>query len=370
MNNKKCHLACLIGVALFSACAMPIADDEDLVVYVGDQTQEVAELTEEDYKIIQDQRDYMDQFYNFDISTYKNNPDVKQSAFLPDTFIALPDGSGYVGYVDLGLPSGTKWAVMNVGSTPITKDLVPFSQYFNRSRLEEPDLERFTIADSLKDVIPYEEYVRLGRGKDPDAQMNRVWDDYLSACKAYVKAFEQARDEYCEMLKEAHFAWLNCPQRYVLYGRNTLMKAGDKAPAQLPSTLVGKQNDAATNLWGSHWATPSHEQFAELLTSNSKTGISITYGSMGDGEQDYFGTIITGRTGKKLFLPWAYTCSPENQTAEGSNFTSSAEGFYMLNATETDLEGVTTSVHINRSKREIKLYYATNGVSLRPVYCE
>ena len=362
--------ACLAGVAMLSACAMPLAGDDELEVFVGDQHQEAATLTEEDYKIIQDQRDYMAQYYDYDISTYGSNPDNKQSAFYPDSFVALPDGSGYVGYVDLGLPSGTKWAVMNVGSTPMRKDVQPFGQYFNRAHVEEPDLEVYTHVENLKEVMPYNDYIKLRRGNaTPDAVMNMVWDEYLKACKDYVKAFEKARDEYCDMLMEAHFAWFTCPQRYVLYGSNTIMKKGDYLKQPMPPTLSGADNDAATNLWGSHWATPSREQFLELITPSKTTGISVTYGRLGNSD-DCYGTIITGRTGKKLFLPWAASCNPDGNTFESSKWTYDGNGYYMLNARESEEDRVTTSIHVSRNKREYALYYADNGVSVRPVYRE
>ena len=133
-------------------------------------------------------------------------------------------------YVDLGLPSGLKWAKCNVGA----KKETDYGYYFQWG----------DIVDKRKS--------------------NRGWKRYK-----HCKGTKYTMTKYC---------------RYLLHGTVT-----DK------STL-DTEDDAATQIMGGKWRTPTIAEFGELLYNTTKEWIQV------NGVNGY---KFTGSNGNSIFIPAA-----------------------------------------------------------------
>lgn len=148
------------------------------------------------------------------------------------------------GYVDLGLPSGTKWADRNVGASSPT-------QYGN--------------------------YYAWG---ETTTKSNYDWDTYkYGKLKFYERVIvDSAVERKYELTKY-------CTD--LDYGKNGF-KDNKKE--------LDFADDVAHALWGGKWGIPSEEQFDELIEYTKHKWVSIN---------DKWGYLFTGRNGNSIFLPAA-----------------------------------------------------------------
>ena len=146
--------------------------------------------------------------------------------------IFTPRKSGTPQFVDLGLPSGLKWAKCNVGA----KKETDYGYYFQWG----------DIVDKRKS--------------------NRGWKRYK-----HCKGTKETMTKYC---------------RYLLHGTVT-----DK-------TILGPEDDAATQIMGGDWRMPTQYEFQELLDNTTNEWIT-----------NYNGTGVNGRkftsktNGNSIFIP-------------------------------------------------------------------
>ena len=160
-------------------------------------------------------------------------------------------------YVDLGLPSGTKWATMNVGASSETD----YGLYFQWG-----DTQGYT-AD------------QVGSG---EGQKYFDWADYK-------------------------------------YSNNGGSSASDMTKYNSSDGLTTLQlsDDAAQAAWGDSWRMPTETQFNELLNSsyctNVWTGITV-------GGTTVYGRLFTSKSnGNTLFFPAAGYCVNGSVSNVGSN---------------------------------------------------
>ena len=148
--------------------------------------------------------------------------------------IFTPRKSGTPQFVDLGLPSGLKWAKCNVGA----KKETDYGYYFQWG----------DIVDKRKS--------------------NRGWKRYR-----HCKGTEYTMTKYC---------------RYLLHGTVT-----DK------STL-DPEDDAATQIMGGKWRTPTIAEFQELIDNTTKEWTQV------NGVNGYKFTSVNN--GNSIFIPAAGDC--------------------------------------------------------------
>lgn len=164
----------------------------------------------------------------------------------------LPQG---MGYVDLGLPSGTLWCTRNLGAT---KAIDPGRYY----AWGEVLCKNFT-----------EHY---------------AWDTYKygSGTNALTK--------YCYDFPDA--PWLH-------YGLNGYVD---------DLRELERGDDAASSTFGDHYVTPTPEQFQELMDNTTHKWIEI----QSDNDNEVSGMEFTGKNGNQIFLPAGSSCNEETPLAD------------------------------------------------------
>lgn len=145
-------------------------------------------------------------------------------------------------YVDLGLPSGLKWATMNVG------------------------------ADSVRGLGAFFAY-------------GDVTPDY---------AVPGQKSGYARSFDWANYKWSNESGDLTKYCTNDLFGTVDNLKFLLP------EDDAATVVWGSEWRTPTQHEYLELLANcthdtvweNGVFGLRLT-------------SRVPGYEGRSIFFPYS-----------------------------------------------------------------
>ncbi|MCQ2342215.1 MAG: hypothetical protein MJZ75_01800 [Paludibacteraceae bacterium] len=149
-------------------------------------------------------------------------------------------------YVDLGLPSGLKWATMNVGADSV-RGIGAFFAY--------------------GDVTP--DYVVPG-------QKN-----------GYAHSFDWANYKWSEETGKGEYSLTK-------YCTNDLFGTMDGRKFLLP------EDDAATAIWGSEWRTPTQHDYYELLANCTQDTVW---------ENGVFGMRLTSRVpgyeGRSIFFPYS-----------------------------------------------------------------
>ena len=146
-------------------------------------------------------------------------------------------------YVDLGLPSGTLWATMNVGANS-PED---YGDYFAWGETE------------TKASFYWDTYKWMNEGQSNWSQINKY-------------TFEDNQMEGC---------WYS----------------GGEFVGDDKKKLLGA-DDAATANWGSKWQMPTREQFEELINTAYTTSEFTTLNGVS-------GLKVTGKNGNSIFLPAA-----------------------------------------------------------------
>jgi hypothetical protein len=152
--------------------------------------------------------------------------------------LSAPDG---VEAVDLGLPSGLKWASCNVGATKPEE----YGDYFAWGETE------------TKESYYWDSYKWVNEGQSNWSQINKY-------------TFADNQTDGC---------WYSGGE-FVGDGRKKLSGA----------------DDAATANWGSKWQMPTREQFEELINSAYTTSEYTTQNGVS-------GLKVTGSNGNSIFLP-------------------------------------------------------------------
>ncbi len=146
---------------------------------------------------------YSEEIYNLDLNAGK-------CYFIDDIGLEFPSEAEHE-YVDLGLPSGTMWATMNVGATSTT-------EYGNHYAWGETK----------------------GYGEVDETNVtNRIYNDNLSYLKTY---YDWNTYKFCYGTNQS--IW-----RY--------MRSDEK-------TKLDVDDDAASLNWGGRWHTPTHAELSEL----------------------------------------------------------------------------------------------------------
>ena len=159
-------------------------------------------------------------------------------------------------YVDLGLPSGTKWATMNVGATVENRY---YGDYFAWGETE-PRYTSYTISRTDDGYGGLSENISVS-WKSGYEDNGYSWDNY----------FDGTNGENFTIFKDAD------------------------------SSELDATHDAATVNWGSNWKTPTKDQCSELINSCFMTstndynntgiaGIIVYKATAGDEGKDTFGS--------------------------------------------------------------------------------
>ena len=221
------------------------------------------------------------------------------------------DPYGGHGYVDLGLPSGTKWATCNVGA----------------SRPEE-----------------YGDYFAWGETEpeyEPGTASNPVWKN--------GGGYDDRKFRF--------YKWFNTTDGFTKY----VVKNGIVDNKTMFSDY-DYEDDAARANWGSKWRTPSPKQFQELCDiKNCDWTWAEDYEGSGINGYVVSSKIISGRF---IFLPAAgYSCTKDLNKY----------GLYWTDTANANLEGAAfrllfTKNSISCPKGDVVDTYArAAGLSVRPV---
>ena len=257
---------------------------------------------------------YMDRALKEALEDTGNPDNIVEAALLPDGYVKLSDGT-YVGYVDLGLSH--KWAVGNLraGSTTAT-EFQTIEEYLGLDGFERIDPG---IAEGDDALVAYKDYKSGNYGTDYSA----IVDEYETKAKNYVGKMANEKSYYFNYLWQTKYYFLN---------------GSEAAVNPLPDT------DMASLEWGDKWATPSRADIEELY-DKCQLQNAVIRGSKG--------TLVTGPSGKALFLPLAWGI-------EGSSY-----GLYMC--TDKDEEGATFTLVTSEKSAGFAYLDRPVGYSLRPV---
>lgn len=185
-------------------------------------------------------------------------------------------------YVDLGLPSGLKWATMNIGATSETDA----GLYFQWG-----DTKGYTA-----------DQVGTGEGQ----KMFKMTDyKYCSDCR-----YDAANDQ---------LIWATMSKYNENDNKDTLESSDDSVTAH----------------WGSSWRTPTKEEYDELISATTRQ-LVLDYN--GSGVSGYVFTSKTDNT-KRLFFPTAGVCDNgqyvNNDTSYWSSSNMSDEAFCLYDSSVT-----------------------------------
>lgn len=184
---------------------------------------------------------------------------------------------GYQGYVDLGL--SVNWAVANLGFSPMNKPVGydTFDEFHNA--VNNPT---HVVNSEYPKVMTFAEYEQWRANQTYSGQPygSDYWD----------------REEAGNItnLPKSDYAFTQECGKGVYWGSNVLDTQPDYTYTINITKLSGKELDAATNLWGSQWRTPSAQELIELA-ENCETH-DIQFGGIK-------GTLFVGKNGKAIFLP-------------------------------------------------------------------
>ncbi len=213
-------------------------------------------------------------------------------------------------YVDLALPSGTKWADYNVGASSPTQ----FGNYYAWG-------ETNTKSDYNWDTY---KYIKLPTEKKQAKIVPEYSDsaEFFSCVTKYCSESECGKDGFTDFKKELDLA-----------------------------------DDLAHKLWGGKWRIPSDEQFDELINYTKHRWTRIN---------SVIGMLFIGRNGYSIFLPAAGSCYGTSLKDGGSSGgywsrTLSAYASYSACFLKFDLDDVWEDVYVYRTG------YRYDGHTVRPV---
>ena len=189
-----------------------------------------------------------------------------------EIYPTIPTINGHE-YVDLGLPSGLKWATCNVGASKPEE----YGDYF-----------------AWGDTVPYYS------SQDPLTWKEGKSDGYDWSTYTWCKGSYNTLTKYCSN---------------GTYGYNSFTDS---------KTTLDAEDDAASYNWGGSWRMPTKDDFDELLATKDNT-TDYTWTWCDGGWQ-----IVRNSTGATLFLPAAGYRSGTYLYYVGSY------GFYWSSSLDTD----------------------------------
>ena len=208
-------------------------------------------------------------------------------------------------YVDLGLPSGLKWATCNVGA----ENPEDYGDYFAWAETE-PYYE--SIAENGT--------VTWRKGKEA----GYTWDSY-SWVKHSFEDWEYNPDNPSLCITKYT---IDDKQYYSLWYLTSMGDGGTEhqfsgdGVSTLGDPAYDYEDDAARKNWGGSWRTPTPSDFQELLDNCTWTWTT---------QNGVYGRLVTAANGNSIFLPAAgyrYGTSLLNDGSLGYYWSSSLSGDY------------------------------------------
>ena len=261
-----------------------------------------------------------------------SNEDVPKQKYGVDGVTLMPEA------VDLGLPSGLKWASFNIGASKPEE----YGDYFAWG-------ETITYYSSQNPLV-------WAKRKETDENELRYnWESYL-----YANGAENKLTKYC--LKDNADCW----------DMDAKPEGPDGEVKLLPS------DDVATVKLGGKWRMPTAADFKELLDlkeevikdNSDYTWEDWALATDADGNEvkDIWGNAIHGirikrkSTGATLFLPSAGICN-EYEFGEGID----SWGYYYSSSLDFFPESAVVLYLTPESSGRFNVY-RYNGLPVRPVY--
>lgn len=189
---------------------------------------------------------------------------TKENAHICQHYYEYGKGKNIVQAVDLGLPSGIKWANINLGATKIED----YGDYYAWGALE-PWLESYDQSGRIASVSEYCHWSRA-----------RKTYEWYNAPYQTVK--DATTPEQCLWTK---------------YMINPTYQDPSADPAELAKTVMDLQDDAAHYQWGGKWRLPTYEEFNELYSN-----CTLQFVYIGD---IYFIAFISNINNKYILIPLA-----------------------------------------------------------------
>ena len=240
------------------------------------------------------------------------------AADLPGGLAELDPYNGHE-YVDLGLPSGLKWATCNVGASKPEE----YGDYF-----------------AWGETVPYyqegysqENYCTHWIG----GKTGYNWESYK-----WCNGSENTLTKYCNKSE---------------FGYNGFTDA---------KTTLDAYDDAASYNWGGRWRMPTRDEFAELVATKNNTDDYTWTWCDGDATK-YAGTNVAGwqivrkSTGVTLFLPIAGHRDNKNLYVYGY-------GHYGSSSLDTNTPSNAYNLELSSGEAGCKESNRFNGHSVRAVY--
>ena len=205
---------------------------------------------------------------------------------------------GGLGYVDLGLPSGTLWASANVGA----ENPWEFGEYYAWAEIEEK------VEYTIENYAPFQNLGENIKEQLKDAMMDAIFSGSMS---------DVIKDLISGSLKPGNNGNADFSSITDLLSKLPEI-AGDLANA-LKDVMGGLTEeteliafkDAARMSLGKKWCMPTKEQLQELLDN-----CEWTYGQM----EGVDGWTVTGSNGNSIFLPAAGMKKDGTLTTDGGYY--------------------------------------------------
>ena len=274
------------------------------------------------------------------------NPDVAfKDLSIPDASSIYGSEGNRIGVIDLGLPSGTKWGICNLGNSIPSDDLRGFETFLTEEKPERPTLlilEKpeygvleyilarggesigVTKDDEIIVTIPYNEYMKRLGGTDDledlymqyfqnndamealaasvcedlygdyithlESNKNLI-DTYKNDLQNYVRAYKDVKDDYYIYLFDNKYKYIfDLPGNRYAWGLGQADFNSDEFPADLdPATAVSE-----------HLCTPTLEQVQELSNCCTWSDVLVFEAPYNNYVGYYRYLILTGPNGKKI----------------------------------------------------------------------
>ena len=241
-----------------------------------------------------------------------NNPDYRFGELEPDYYISTKEG--YVGVVDLGLSK--KWACVNMGGKiPQQRPKLSLKDYFNVHFKPDPRKIPTTL------VMSYKEYVK-GNFYNASATIDSI-EKYIVGAESYANEYAKYASGYYASANMKYFFATGGFDGYVIWGYPEMWKPNQKTVASLS---LRPEWDAATQLWGEEWATPSRADLEELVKKCRWEYLAF------NGQE---GAEVIGPNGKAIWLPLVGAKATDGKILNGNT------GYYL----SSEKEGNETLLH-------------------------
>lgn len=221
-------------------------------------------------------------------------------------------------YVDLGLPSGLKWATCNVGASAPEE----YGDYFAWGEIEP--------------------YYQEGHSQDNPCSSWRT---------GKTAGYNWASYKWSS-------AWNNITKYTFADGQTTADWYSNDQFVGDNKTVLEPADDAATQNWGGNWRMPTESELDQLRTSCTWT--------WDDTKQGY---NVTGTNGNSIFLPAAGYRGGLTDSSSLSLSNSGTRGYYLSSSLHSSSSARAFSLYFYSSDQGMTNNYRYYGQSVRAV-CE